>query len=117
MTYVIGVRCDICGELVTVPYTGQQHKLPKGWAHITVNYTHIENGPTHQMREICEACAKGLESGESVEIYKARQQYAQIKKGLDTVTPIISPKYDYDPRVVPLADKDIYGVDEEEASR
>lgn len=89
MTYVIGVRCDICGQLHVAEYTGQVHQLPEGWASITVNYTHIENGPTHQMREICEECAKALESGESVEIYKQRKEYAQLKRELEKTGPMV----------------------------
>jgi hypothetical protein len=100
MTYVIGVRCDICGELRIEQYHGQEHKLPDGWADITVHYTHIEVGPSNQAREICEQCARALESGESVEIYKARRQAQIINRGIPV------PCSNQEPEVIPLADKE-----------
>ena len=67
MTYVIGVRCDICGQLHVAEYTGQERiSLPDGWATATIHYTHIEVGPSHQRRDVCERCARALERGEVI---------------------------------------------------
>ena len=98
MTYIIGTKCDICGEIRTEEYTGQEHKLPDGWATITVHYTHLEDGPSHQQRHICETCARGLESGESVEGYKARMAKEHIIKIMEDAAPMPL----YIPEEVPL---------------
>lgn len=64
MTYIIGVRCDLCGKTVTEPYSGQVHKLPEGWGDITMHYP--VDGPNNQMREVCPECSQALYKGRTV---------------------------------------------------
>lgn len=64
MTYLIGVRCDLCGKVVTEPYEGQKHKLPEGWGDITMHYP--VDGPNNQMREVCPECTQALYEGRTV---------------------------------------------------
>ena len=64
MTYLIGVRCDLCGKTVTEPYEGQKHKLPEGWGDLTMHYP--VDGPNKQMREVCPACTQALYEGRTV---------------------------------------------------
>lgn len=64
MTYLIGIRCDLCGTTVTEPYEGQNHGLPEGWGSITMHYP--ADGPNNQKRDVCPACTQALYKGRTV---------------------------------------------------
>ena len=61
MTYIIGVKCDICGTVSTSPYEGQEHTIPEAWGSFTVHYP--VSGPSHQQRHMCPVCAQAMYEG------------------------------------------------------
>jgi len=87
MTLSYAYRCDICGECVYIPLDRPTDAIPDDWATLTIKHP---NEPERAYKgHICAICAKALESGESVEIYKTHQQYEDLKRDLDRTTPII----------------------------
>lgn len=64
MTYLIGVRCDLCGKTVTEPYEGQKHESPEGWGTCTMHYP--IDGPNNQHRDVCPDCVEALLHGETI---------------------------------------------------
>lgn len=85
MTLSYAYRCDICGECVYVPLDRPTEAIPDDWATLTVKH------PTDPERVykgyVCAICAKALESGESVEIWKARKRaYGMDRYGAPIIT-------------------------------
>lgn len=76
------VRCDICGEVVNAPLiktddpndqTVYQPEdiVPKEWAVLVIKHRTDETDRKYR-GHICPNCAKAIESGESLDIYRAR---------------------------------------------
>lgn len=75
MTLSYAYRCDICGELVTLPIDrADPQTLPDGWGSFTMHYP--GDGPSSQRKHACPACTGALRSDESVNIYRIRKSLA-----------------------------------------
>ena len=68
------MRCDICGEVTTLPANEQR---PEGWG--TFIYRSPSQGDIE--KDVCPTCAGALERNETVNDYR-------IKKYMDEVKPI-----------------------------
>ena len=71
MTLSYAYRCDICGELVTLPIDRADPQTPPdGWGSLTMHYP--GPGPSHQRKHTCPTCTAALRSDEAVNIYRIR---------------------------------------------
>lgn len=70
MSLSYAFRCDICGESVYAPADAPPEAIPGDWATFTIKHP---NEPERTCKgHVCPACAKALESGEALDIYRLR---------------------------------------------
>ena len=70
MSLSYAFRCDICGESVYAPTDVAPENIPGEWATLTIKHP---NEPERTYRgHLCPNCAKAIESGEGLDIYRQR---------------------------------------------
>lgn len=74
MTLSYAYRCDICGGCVYVPLDRPTEAIPDDWATLTIK--HPSEPERAYNGHVCAICAEGLESGESLDIYRMRTAIA-----------------------------------------
>ena len=75
MSLSYAFRCDICGESVYAPADVAPENIPGEWATLTIKHP---NEPERTYKgHVCPNCAKAIESGESLDIYRMRVAVAR----------------------------------------
>ena len=75
MSLSYAFRCDICGESVYAPADVVPENIPGEWATLTIKHP---NEPERTYKgHVCPNCAKAVESGESLDIYRMRVAVAR----------------------------------------
>ena len=75
MSLSYSFRCDICGTCIGAPIDRPPEAIPDDWATLTIKHP---NEPERTYKgHVCPHCAKAIESGESLDIYRMRVAVAR----------------------------------------
>lgn len=126
MSLSYSFRCDICGTCIGVPIERPPEAVPDQWA--TLMIKHPSEPERTYKGHVCAICAKAIESGESLDIYRMRVAVARGEPVIvdlpdggfadkSELVPVDLPKETFGVVNANEPENDVYGVSEEEASQ
>ena len=100
MTYLIGIRCEICGKTETRPYASDPtDMIPNGWATFEMNINPVDDAAEMTVvHHMCPKCAKAIREGREDPVHAYLSEAISVQS---IITSSMMPKVE----VVPLSDK------------